>query len=388
MVSNNNDRGRHHHINTPVTVVGAGPAGLACAIVLARGGRPVIVRERHRTVGTRFHSDFQGLENWSDRRDVLDELSCAGIDASFHYHPVHEGTGFDAWGKSYLLRGERPLCYIVHRGSRAGSLDLGLLNQATESGVKVRFGDRVTEVEGPTVLARGPRVADALASGYVFETENSDGNWITFNNALAPLGYSYLIIHQGHGTMASCMFSSFKRRAEYVERTAEFFRKQVGLEMRDPTLFGGFASLRPPGTAVLCGHPVIGEQAGFQDALAGFGIRYALRSGVLAARSLIEGIDYTRLWRKELLPLLRTGTSNRFILDIVGERGWRWILRGLSRSDAGTKLRQLYRPSVPTSLLFGLASWRYRALRHVRSSSQVDLIELPAHAAASADSPH
>ena len=62
----------------PVTVIGAGPAGLACAIVLARNGQRVIVHERRSRVGARFHGDFQGLDSWSDGIDVLDELTGAG----------------------------------------------------------------------------------------------------------------------------------------------------------------------------------------------------------------------------------------------------------------------------------------------------------------------
>ncbi|HEX9753364.1 MAG TPA: NAD(P)/FAD-dependent oxidoreductase [Methyloceanibacter sp.] len=345
----------------PFTVVGAGPAGLACAIVLARAGRTVIVREWHRTVGTRFHGDFQGLENWSDGQDVLDELRAVGIEPSFDCHPVRHGTAFDAWGQAYPIHGERPLYYLVQRGSRGGSLDFGLLKQAIAAGAEVRFGDRATALNGPTVLAIGPRSADAIAAGYVFETDRPDGNWIAFNNALAPLGYAYLLIHRGHGTVASCMFTDFKRQAEHVERAVAFFRERATLEMRDPRPFGGFANFRLPRTAVQGGHLVVGEQAGFQDALAGFGMRYALRSGILAARSLIEGSDYTLLWRRELLPLLRTGASNRFIFNMLGERGWRWALRGLSRSDTGDRLRRLYRPSALTWLTYPLAAWRYRA---------------------------
>lgn len=120
------------------------------------------------------------------------------------------------------------------------------------------------------------------------------------------------------------------------------------------------------------GCTVIGEQAGFQDALASFGMRYALRSGILAARSLIEGADYTGLWRKEFLPLLRTGTSNRFIFNAIGERGWRWALRGLSRSDPATKLWRLYRPLVLTRLAYPIAYLRYRGPFHDPSCDHVE----------------
>ena len=345
----------------PVTIVGAGLAGLACAVVLARAGRPVIVREWHKTVGSRFHGDFQGLENWSDDQDVLAELRAAGIETSFEAHPVREGIAFDAWGQAYPILGDRPLYYLVRRGGHGGSLECGLLEQAIAAGAEVRFGDRVTDPEGSTVLAIGPRTVDAIAAGYVFETDRPDGNWIAFNDRLAPLGYAYLLIHAGRGTVASCMFTGFKRQAEYVERTVAFFREKAGLEMCAPKPFGGFANFRLPRTALQGGHPVVGEQAGFQDALAGFGMRYALRSGILAARSLLEGTDYTRLWRQELLPLLRTGVCNRFIFNSAGARGRRWALRGMSRSDTAAKLRRLYRPSTLTRLVYPLALWRYRA---------------------------
>ncbi len=356
-----------------VTVVGAGPAGLVCAIVLARAGRRVVVREWHKTIGARFHGDFQGLENWSGETDALQELDAIGIDPAFDAHPVYTGVAFDAWGGRYEIGSAKPLYYLVHRGAEEGSLDRGLLDCAREAGVEVRLNDRVDTIEGPAVLAIGPRIADAIAAGYVFETEMPDGNWVCLDDKLAPNGYSYLLVHDGRGTVASCMFTGFKRQADYVERTIAMFRDRAGLVMRKPRSFGGFANFRLPRTGVQGGHPVIGEQAGFQDALAGFGMRYAIRSGVLAARSLIEGVDYTRLWRKDLLPRLRTSVSNRFLFNRIGDRGRRWVLRRiLSGNDARNQLRRLYRPSFLNAMLFPLARWRYHSRLSDKSCNHMD----------------
>lgn len=345
-----------------ITVVGAGPAGLACAIAIAQAGRPVVVREAHETVGARFRGDFQGLENWSATTDILQEFSRYGIAPTFDHHAVFAATVFDAWGTGHRVRSNRPLFYLVRRGSGPGTLDQALLAQARGAGVELRFKDRVRHVEGPTVLAGGPRIADAIAVGYVFDTDMPEGSWACFDNSLAPLGYSYLLVHKGRGTVATCMFTGFKREAEYLARTVAMYRERVGLEMREAKPFGGYANFRLPRTAVQGGHPVVGEQAGFQDALAGFGMRYAIRSGNLAARSLIEGVDYPRLWRKELLPLLRASIINRFLFDLVGERCRRWVFANyLSVGDARRPLRRLYRPALVRRLLFPVAVRRYRA---------------------------
>lgn len=355
-----------------ITVIGAGPAGLACAIALARGGRHVVVRERHAGVGHRFHGDFQGLENWSSDQDVLDELQESGIAPTFDHVAVSQGTLFDSRGKSYPVRGAQPLYYLVRRGSERGALDHALLRQALEAGVEIRFADRAATVDGPAILAGGPRVADAIAVGYVFETDMADGDWLALDNQLAPLGYAYLLVHGGRGTVASCMFTGFKKQAEHVERTVSFFRGKVGLVMRNPRPFGGFANFRLPRSAIQGGHLVVGEQAGFQDALAGFGMRYALRSGRLAAQSIVEGMDYAQLWRRKLMPLLRAGTVNRFVFNTVGERGWRFALQQLSSENAGAILRRFYQPSLVSGFLFPIARLLYRSPLRDRSCDHVD----------------
>ncbi len=355
-----------------ITIVGAGPAGLASAIVLARAGRKVWVRERRSDVGRRFHDDFQGLENWSHDIDVLDEMREAGLETDFEYHPVTRGMVFDTRARQHPVRGTRPLFYMLRRGSDQGSLDRALLAQARAAGAVVTFNDHVRHLDGPGILATGPRQATVIAVGKLFETDMPDGAWLALGRRLAPGGYSYLLVAGGRGTVASCMFRDFRNQARHVDETIAFFRRHAGLEMRNARSFGGYGNIRLPHSAQQGGRPVVGEHAGFQDALAGFGIRHAIRSGVLAARSIIDGQDYRKMWRREIGHYLKAGISNRLIYGLSGELGVNLALGQLARGDAGKLLRRAYGPTIGKRLILPFARLIYRRMLADRACTHVD----------------
>lgn len=355
-----------------IQIAGAGPAGLAAAITLAQAGRRVIVHEAQQAVGYRFQGDLQGLENWTTERDVLDELRGMGLTTAFAQRACREGIAFDAWGKAYPMRSAVPLFYMVERGPGPGSLDTALLEQARTLGVEVRFGSRLERLEGPGILTVGPKAADAIAVGYHFETDMDDGFWVICDESLAPQGYAYLLTMNGHGTVKSCMFTGFKQERRYVERTVDAFARVVGLKMRNPQPHGGVGNFRIPPSAWSGRHPVAGEQAGFQDTLWGFGMRLALRSGVLAGQSLVDDGDYEARWRKELSPWLRASLVNRAFYGALGNAGYRWALRQQVGRDARELLRRLYRPSFVKRLLMPWARWRYRSRRRDASCNHID----------------
>ncbi|MFN7085214.1 MAG: NAD(P)/FAD-dependent oxidoreductase [Burkholderiales bacterium] len=354
-------------------IVGAGPAGLAAAITLARAGRPVVVHEVAAEVGSRFQGDHQGLENWTTEHDVLDDLREQGIACNFAAIPCREGIAFDTWGNRYEIHSDNPLFYLVERGPGAGTLDSALLAQARELGVEICFNSRVKQLEGSGILAAGPRAADAIAVGFHFETAMPDGWWVICDDDLAPQGYAYLLITNGRGTVKSCMFSGFKRESEYVTRTVERFCQLVGLDMKNPQPHGGAGNFRIPASAYSGIHPIVGEQAGFQDMLWGFGMRFAIASGVLAARSLIDSDNYDARWRRELDPLLRTALVNRAVYGALGNRGYRWFLRWASGSaDVRGLLRRYYHPTLVNRLLYPWAHFRVQSRRRDVTCNHID----------------
>jgi flavin-dependent dehydrogenase len=344
-------------MNRVISIAGAGPAGLAAAIALARRGVRARVYERQAEVGARFHGDFQGIENWSGEGNVLDELGTLGIDASFDHAPVRECVIFDPDGREHVCRSPDPIFYLVRRGSMEGTLDQSLKRQALAAGAELRFGTPMRKLPPDGIVTHGPRRADVIAMGYVGNTDLADGTFGVLSDQMAPQGYAYLLVWKGQATLSVCLFTGFREAKQYLERTREFFRAAVGLTLKGAKRFGGYGNFagRPrlrQGNLLFAG-----EAAGIQDALFGFGMRLALVSGSLAGSALAVGDpqSYERICGHRVGPAMRVGITNRMIYARAGEFGYRRLLRRLtSTTDPRQWLRRFYSTRWWTAPLFEL----------------------------------
>lgn len=346
-----------------IEIVGAGPAGLVAALSLAKAGYKATVYEEKPEVGHRFAGDFQGLENWSTVEDVAHLLERLGInDKKFICHPYHELILIDPKLEKKTIRSERPIFYLVKRGSQPGCLDHGLMDQAIGAGVRIIFNKKVDKLEKGGIIGIGPRAADAIAKGMVFDTTLEDTAAAILDDGIAPKGYAYLLVHKGKATMATCMFKDFKRERECFERTVETFKKLFpSLDIRDAKEFGGYGNFffgKPPFEN---NKYYVGEAAGLQDCLWGFGMRYAMTSGYLSAKAIIEDKDYEGLLHAELIPVQQASLVNRFLFEMIGNKGYAYLINHLSKGNAIEKARKQCSPSLLKKLLYPIASWRYKS---------------------------
>lgn len=345
-------------------VIGAGPSGLAAALTFARAGEPVRVLERHERVGQRFNGDMQGLENWSSTADTLDRLCLMGIDPSFDYRPFDEVTFYDSHLRGTTARTERPMYYLVHRGPGTGTLDSSLLAQARQAGVDVRLGVHPRQAGPGTIVATGPATADGLVAGLTFRTSLPDQAHVIVHPQLAPHGYSYLLIWDGRGTVATSLFGHLHRWRTARDATIEAFQGLLPeLRLEDPHPFGGYGAVfTPPRFVDPGGRWYVGEAAGLQDAEWGFGIMTALQSGVRAATTAMDGNDYEHAARQEFGGRRAAGFANRGLFERMPTRvSDRLLDRGAARRDLLTRLRRHWAPS-PAKTVIG--RYAVRRLQH------------------------
>jgi hypothetical protein len=248
--------------------------------------------------------------------------------------------------------------YLVRRGTEPRTLDQALKAQALAGGVEITCGQSIEHLPEGGIVAHGPRRVDAIAVGYVFPTDRSDGAFGVVSDDLAPAGYAYLLICGGRATLASCMFDDFHNDKQYLARTVQFFEKAVGVTPRNARAFGGFGNMSAEPTVRRGKLLLVGEAAGLQDALFGFGMRFALVSGQVAGRAFVDDDlpAYETAYQRRLRPSIRAAAVNRYLYRRTGATGYRRLVERVSSArDPRAWLRQYYSGRWWTALMYPIA---------------------------------
>ncbi len=325
-----------------VNILGAGLSGLTAAINLVKAGFEVNVFDVRKDSGARFEGDLQGLENWTTEKDILKDLKEMNLKVNFHCNPFKKAittNGKETFETEYPI----PLFYLVKRGTMKDSIDQGLKRQAIDAGVKINYN---TKFEGKTdIIATGPKIQGksyGIDKGIVFDTDMDDIAVAIINNGAGYNAYSYLLVSEGYGCIATVVLEKFHLVNKCLEKTKEILNKMFDLKIENEKGVGGFGNFGYPPKLEENGGLVVGESGLLQDALAGFGMRYAITSGFLAAKSIKGECSYADTIKERFSHQLKASIVNRFIWELAGDNIFNFVKLGRKRKDSLSDLRKLY----------------------------------------------
>ncbi len=333
-----------------VAIVGAGPAGLTAARVLASRGHDVVVLEEHGVVGVPVHcTGVLGADAFSEF--PLPSHAILGT--------AHVATFIAADGSSVSVDAERAKAAVVDRAA----FDQGLADASLSAGAEVRRGARVRTISvhdsGATLTVEDSAPVHARAcilacgANYRFNRQLGLGVPRSFvqsaqleqafdgpgsvevhlGREVAPAGFAWAVPFQREGrpyTRIGLMCES---------RALAHFRRFAG-RLRDR--FGSAAPAWPdPRLKILPLGPVsrtyasrllaVGDAAGLVKPTTGGGIYYSLVSGQIAAETLDEALRaddlrearlrrYEVEWRDRLGAEIRIGLAFRTLAARMNDR--------------------------------------------------------------------
>jgi len=348
-----------------VIVVGSGPAGASAAWRLAQVGMAVAVLEkaalpRYKTCGGGIVGRAMQALPMDVRHVVEQDCHTAQLN---------------------LLPAE--LSFTTHRSTPIVSMtmrsrfDFAILTAAQEAGAAVHqrcvvedisfHGDFVTLLTTGGMMrakfvvaahgalnkaARTMRMADgrvlipALEYEVTVPQDQLDRfhRMARFDFGLLPRGYAWAFPKQRH---LSIGVLSMAQRGSDLKHTMAQYLDRLGCGFVTQVERHGFViPIRPrQGPFVEKRTLLIGDAAGFADPVTGEGISFAIRSGLMAAQSLIEmhleeeavRNAYTRSLAETILPELRAGrVLARLLYDFPRTRSWAFTRQGQRLCEAVT----------------------------------------------------
>jgi flavin-dependent dehydrogenase len=317
-----------------LVIVGAGPAGSACAITAARAGAKVLLLEKDRFPRQKVCGEFISSESLGLLQGLL-------LDGRFRLSPQVVSSRIFLDNKSLTLP-VSPAAQSIPRFN----LDAALFQAAQRAGVATHEDVAVGSVRHNEVF----HVATAENSYAARAVVNATGRWSRltqfdvagndkylglkahFTEVSPPPSVDLYFFAGGYCGVTPVGADSVNAcamvRAEVAHTLEEVFA-------REPHLYERSRSWRPLFSTVITsplyfrepetesdGMLLAGDAAGFIDPFAGDGISLALQSGTLAAQSIVPFLhgtcsleqvhrQYKAAYRKRFLPAFRNAARLR-----------------------------------------------------------------------------
>jgi flavin-dependent dehydrogenase len=258
--------------------------------------------------------------------------------------------------------------YLVKRGPLEDAIDHALQKQATDAGIPIIFRSKLN-ADDADIVATGRKEPNFIVTGITFPFDHPDKAITLFDDRLSLGIYSYFIANDHIGEIASINPADRKDHKTRFDLTVKRFEEILNFKVSTITYrFAAPGSLYFLKNARINNQCFIGEAAGFQDCLAGFGMMYALKSGYHAAQSIIRNENYDRLWQADMLKPMAVSRTNRFLFEKLSNDGYEKLVKMLdSQNSAIVKLlggddlqyilKRLYNHSL-SYLLRPLVFWK------------------------------
>ena len=300
-----------------VAIVGGGPAGLYCALLLARKKLKVFLCEEHSEIGYPLCCG-EAVSKYINRFFSLPQNCIAKkIEGAKFYSPSGRSIKIIAKNSGYILN--RPLFekWLCEKAQREGAqimLKTKAISVENSSLIIEREGKKISIKFDYLVAADGPlsRIARQLnlskpiskdnlfiCSGGIYEI-GKDFNYLEFyfGERIAPGGYLWVFPKNDGfaniGAGVSPVVASKPRK--FLEK----FLKEKFKNVKEILRYDGFVPVGENVKKVYKNVLVIGDAARVADPISGAGICNALLTAEMAAKAILQGEpkNYEREWRK------------------------------------------------------------------------------------------